>query len=56
MTVITMSRNELSRLRVLIDVADGRARDHPPIAATAGRCGGPAGLVDGEYRGIGDQP
>ena len=24
MTVITMSRNELSRLRVLIDVADGR--------------------------------
>jgi hypothetical protein len=24
MTVITMSRNELTRLRVLIDVADGR--------------------------------
>ena len=24
MTVITMSRNELTRLRVLIDIADGR--------------------------------
>ncbi len=26
MTVITMSRTELSRLRVMIDLADGRTR------------------------------
>jgi hypothetical protein len=35
MTVITMSRNELTRLRVLIDVADGRLS----VAAATGLIG-----------------
>jgi hypothetical protein len=36
MTVITMSRNELTRLRVLIDVADGRLS----VADATGLIGG----------------
>jgi hypothetical protein len=36
MTVITMSRNELTRLRVLIDIADGRLS----IADATGLIGG----------------
>jgi hypothetical protein len=36
MTVITMSRNELTRLRVLIDVADGRLSELDPEPETGG--------------------
>jgi hypothetical protein len=43
MTVITMSRNELTRLRVLIDVADGRLS----VADDRRRAGeGPMGAAD----------
>jgi hypothetical protein len=35
MTLITMSRNELTRVRVLIDIADGRL----PVANAAGLLG-----------------
>ncbi len=36
MTVITMSRTELSRLRVMIDLADGRTRVEDAAALMAG--------------------
>ena len=41
MTVITMSHNELTRLRVLIDIADGRlsVADARHIAAASARSG-----------------
>jgi hypothetical protein len=45
MTVITMSRNELTRLRVLIDVADGRLS----VADATGLIGV---LASGEDRSI----
>jgi hypothetical protein len=57
MTVITMSRNELTRLRVLIDVADGRlsvadatgligvGRRQVYRLVDAFRAGGPDGLI-----------
>src|SRR5438045_2745535 len=57
MTVITMSRNELTRLRVLIDVADGRlsvadatgligvGRRQVYRLLDAFRAGGPDGLI-----------
>ena len=35
MTVITMSRTELSRLRVMIDLADGRTRVEDAAALAA---------------------
>jgi hypothetical protein len=37
MTVIMMSRNELTRLRVLIDVADGRLLARSPAGLCAER-------------------
>jgi hypothetical protein len=36
MTVITMSRNELTRLRVLIDVGDGRLSVRVPVESDHG--------------------
>jgi hypothetical protein len=38
MTVITMSHTELSRLRVMIDLADGRTRVEDAAALMGLRC------------------
>src|SRR3982074_26199 len=63
MTVITMSRDELTRLRVLIDIADGRlsvadatgligvGRRQMYRLLDAFRAGGPEGLISRKRRG-----